>query len=185
VNQWAGSLCETGSARTLMLDTYEPEVERYGGPEALEAAERLFQADTEAVIEQLGLRLDLRPELLAAANYADLMRGFDTPDWREWFLRAYPKDEHHPAFQAIRRAAIEAVEGKVDPRLSAIWSRRRPAVMEYARVIRSLDRPAPLPALLHMHHNRLVGATPDGEAASYAITRGALQALRDRERHTR
>ncbi|GAB2806804.1 lantibiotic dehydratase [Actinoallomurus bryophytorum] len=185
VHQWAARLCEAGLARTLMLDTYEPEVERYGGPEALEAAERLFQADSEAVIEQLGLRLDLRPELLAAANYADLMRGFDAPDWREWFLHAFPKNEHHSAFQAVRRTAIPVVEGQVDPRLDAIWARRRPAVAEYGRLIRSLNRPTPLPALLHMHHNRLVGAAPDGEGVSYAITRGALQALWDRERHAK
>ncbi|MBZ4422190.1 lantibiotic dehydratase [Myxococcus sp. RHSTA-1-4] len=35
------------------LDTYEREVERYGGPEALPLAEQLFQADSEAVLELL------------------------------------------------------------------------------------------------------------------------------------
>jgi hypothetical protein len=52
-------------------------------------------------------------------------------------------------------------------------------------VIRSLNRRPPLPALLHMHHNRLVGAAPEAEGASYAIARGALQALADRDRHAK
>ncbi len=39
----------------VQLDTYEREVERYGGPEAMLLAERLFQADSEAVLELLDL----------------------------------------------------------------------------------------------------------------------------------
>jgi thiopeptide-type bacteriocin biosynthesis protein len=34
----------------IQLDTYEREVERYGGPAGIELAERLFQADSEAVL---------------------------------------------------------------------------------------------------------------------------------------
>jgi thiopeptide-type bacteriocin biosynthesis protein len=39
----------------VQLDTYEREVERYGGPEAILLAEQLFQVDSEAVLELLGL----------------------------------------------------------------------------------------------------------------------------------
>jgi len=39
----------------VQLDTYEREVERYGGPEAILLAEQLFQADSEAVLELLEL----------------------------------------------------------------------------------------------------------------------------------
>ncbi|HYO58451.1 lantibiotic dehydratase [Archangium sp.] len=39
----------------VQLDTYEREEERYGGPEAILQAERLFQADSEAVLELLEL----------------------------------------------------------------------------------------------------------------------------------
>jgi thiopeptide-type bacteriocin biosynthesis protein len=39
----------------VQLDTYEREVERYGGPESVLLAERLFQADSEAVLELLEL----------------------------------------------------------------------------------------------------------------------------------
>ncbi len=37
----------------VQLDTYEQEVERYGGPEGIELAEQIFQADSEAVLEIL------------------------------------------------------------------------------------------------------------------------------------
>ena len=39
----------------VQLDTYEREVERYGGPEAMVLAERLFQVDSEAVLQLLEL----------------------------------------------------------------------------------------------------------------------------------
>lgn len=39
----------------VQLDTYEREVERYGGPDAIEIVEEAFQADSDAVLELLGL----------------------------------------------------------------------------------------------------------------------------------
>jgi len=42
-----------GRLRKLQLDTYEREIERYGGPEGIELAERVFQADSESVLEIL------------------------------------------------------------------------------------------------------------------------------------
>ena len=186
VHDWAAALCEAGFARTLQLDTYEPETYRYGGPEALAAAERAFHADSEAVMAQLRLRLDLPQELLAAANYVDLARAFHGEGWQEWLLAAYPRGEHHHAFQAIRRRAVAVIGGQdLDPRLAEIWRSRGPAVARYGELVRTLGRPSSLPALLHMHHNRLVGASESSEGASFAMARGAVQALRDRARHAR
>ncbi len=42
-----------GSLRKIQLDTYEREVERYGGVEGIALAEGVFQADSEAVMEIL------------------------------------------------------------------------------------------------------------------------------------
>ena len=39
----------------IQLDTYERELERYGGPDAIAHAEAIFQADSEAVLELLSL----------------------------------------------------------------------------------------------------------------------------------
>ena len=38
----------------IQVDTYEREVERYGGPDAIDLAERIFFVDSEAVVEILG-----------------------------------------------------------------------------------------------------------------------------------
>ncbi|HYK05868.1 MAG TPA: lantibiotic dehydratase [Thermoanaerobaculia bacterium] len=46
-------LLAEGRISRWQLDTYEREVERYGGPEAMEIAERIFHADSEAVLAAL------------------------------------------------------------------------------------------------------------------------------------
>lgn len=46
-------LLEDGRAGRLSFDTYEREVERYGGLDAIEIAERVFHADSETVLELL------------------------------------------------------------------------------------------------------------------------------------
>ena len=56
LQELAGRLLDSGRIWRLQLDTYEREVERYGGPEGVALAERLFHLDSEAVasiVEQL------------------------------------------------------------------------------------------------------------------------------------
>ena len=50
-----GPLIDDGGLWKLQLDTYEREVERYGGPLGVGLVERLFQADSEAVLEILDM----------------------------------------------------------------------------------------------------------------------------------
>jgi thiopeptide-type bacteriocin biosynthesis protein len=47
----AAAWLDDGRIRRLALDTYEREIERYGGQDGIELAERLFHADSEAVLE--------------------------------------------------------------------------------------------------------------------------------------
>ena len=49
----AAALISAGRTRRLVFDTYDREVERYGGPAGIEAAERCFWADSEAVLDVL------------------------------------------------------------------------------------------------------------------------------------
>lgn len=49
----ADPLLSDGRIRKLQVDTYERELERYGGPDGIELAERVFQVDSEAVLEIL------------------------------------------------------------------------------------------------------------------------------------
>ena len=48
-------LLNDGRLWRIQLDTYEREVERYGGAEGIELAEQLFQADSEAVLQLISM----------------------------------------------------------------------------------------------------------------------------------
>jgi thiopeptide-type bacteriocin biosynthesis protein len=51
----AAAWVEEGRLRRVQLDTYEREVERYGGPEGIRLAEQIFHWDSSAVLEILEL----------------------------------------------------------------------------------------------------------------------------------
>ena len=68
-------LLSDGRLWRMQLDTYEREIERYGGPEGMLVSERLFQVDSEAVLAIL--------EMLEGDEGADFrwrltLRGIDT-----------------------------------------------------------------------------------------------------------
>ncbi|GAA4847332.1 lantibiotic dehydratase [Saccharopolyspora rosea] len=205
VHRWMRELRADGVIGPPELRTYDPEIERYGGPEAITAAEEAFHADSRAVVETLALRprLDLDPIVLAAAGCADLLRRFhqDGPLWTDLVLRAVPKDEHHREFQRRRREAVALIDPVGDwqdlrarpggAALLEIWQRRATAIDDYARRLRNLGArswSAPdevVLSLLHMHHNRLAGVDGTSERAVLAVVRGVVQAHRDRQRSTR
>ncbi len=82
LHRWAGALRASRLIRGFGLSTYDPELERYGGPEAIASAERFFHADSTAAVEALALResgrLSLEPVLVAAVGQAHLARTFWT-----------------------------------------------------------------------------------------------------------
>jgi thiopeptide-type bacteriocin biosynthesis protein len=55
IQKAVGGLLEQGKVWRVQLDTYEREVERYGGPEAFPLVEQLFHADSEAVLDLSGM----------------------------------------------------------------------------------------------------------------------------------
>lgn len=53
VNEHLLPLVETGAVWKIQLDTYEREIERYGGTRCMESCERIFSADSDAVVNLL------------------------------------------------------------------------------------------------------------------------------------
>ncbi|GGK27755.1 lantibiotic dehydratase [Streptomyces camponoticapitis] len=201
---WVSGLRDGGRARRMVLDTYDPEIERYGGPRAIEAAERAFHADSVAAVTQLALlasgELALDPLILAAANCVDLATRFcgSTEAGIDWLVHRLAKSPAHRAFQLHRGAALSLInpyDGWAGLRgvpggtvvLSA-WSQRSEAITRYGNTVGELQGHSPtartdlLNSLLHMHHNRLLGTDRDAEVRAYAVARGAVEAHRERRR---
>jgi thiopeptide-type bacteriocin biosynthesis protein len=171
---------------TLQFDTYDPELIRYGGPEALPCAEDIFSADSDAVVELLqqghfrasrarweaGVRgvdsfmsdfgLDAGgKERFLDARLAAFAEDVRRPAFREW-LRRNARRERQRLLERMRRAPTPE-----DRIVSEILSRRSQRVSSAVQRIGELERAGELTAamhsiqssLLHMHLNRLFRAT--------------------------
>lgn len=67
-------LLETGQLWRVQLDTYEREVERYGGEAGIRLAERIFHADSDAVLAIMG---QLTGDAGAELRWRAALRGID------------------------------------------------------------------------------------------------------------
>jgi thiopeptide-type bacteriocin biosynthesis protein len=125
----AAPLLEAGQLWRMQLDTYEREVERYGGDRAIELAERVFTADSQAVLTILGslsgdAALDLRWRLaMAGINliFEDLGLTLEekrsvTRQAREGFGREFGVDGNFRGQVSQRYRAERAhLEALLDP----------------------------------------------------------------------
>lgn len=84
--EWAGQLLADGACDRFSFETYEREVERYGGTDGIVIAESLFAADSRAVITLLSQSRTTDPITLAVASIDDLLAslGLDAAGRREW-----------------------------------------------------------------------------------------------------
>jgi thiopeptide-type bacteriocin biosynthesis protein len=77
LSAWTSDLLASGLCTRLSLDTYEREVDRYGGPEGIEVAERIFAADSATTVDLLQLDEDhgsaMDRTLLAVLAVDDLL----------------------------------------------------------------------------------------------------------------
>ncbi|MFE0876084.1 lantibiotic dehydratase [Streptomyces smyrnaeus] len=196
---------ETGLIRGMVLDTYRPETDRYGGRDALAHAERMFCVDSQSALAQLGMRargaLALPAPVLAAVNHALLLESLGDWDWSAWISRALPKGPAHAAYRKYQQQATALiVPGRtaqsaapvLGTPLAALWS-TAPETGKYGALLLSDGGRAPgteqhaeaVMALLHMQHNRLLGIDRTGEDTGYAVLRGVARDHQGRLAHAR
>jgi thiopeptide-type bacteriocin biosynthesis protein len=180
---WAARLREEGLIQHLAVDTYEREVERYGGAALMPAAERVFAADSRLCAGWLALRQEGPPVVaLAALGLLDLVDrlGLDglPPGWA-----AAPKLAEGAFTRDLKAlaAALWLPEPPTEWGTTPAWGwaaavapgllARAPALAELreAAAGMSADRVLRvLGSLAHMHCNRLMGAQ-DGEERAMAL----------------
>ncbi|NKI42863.1 lantibiotic dehydratase [Streptomyces physcomitrii] len=191
---WVAQVRRAGMAGGFVLDGYEPEEARYGGREAIAAAEDLFHRDSVAVLEQLRLleteALDASPQVLAAANYLDLLRRARGDAWTDWCLERPRNDRAHAYFREHRAEALRLLDGDglravlraagATAALNALDARD-----EALDAFPAVRLPRVLASVLHMHHNRLIGTQRASEENTEAVTRALAQIARGRRRFPR
>jgi thiopeptide-type bacteriocin biosynthesis protein len=193
VRDWAARCTDAGTIRAIVLDSYEPEVGRYGGTDAIDDAERLFHADSIASLTQLAerarARLTMPIEVLAAMNHVHLLTSLGEWDWPQWVLDRYPAQLQNKAAPHRENAFAFVDPGlrwdrlRGEPGAQAVfdvWTGRAAAAARYGRKILggNLDdraRSMAVDSLLHMHANRLLGIDGKAEQVSYGILRTVVR----------
>ncbi|MEW2265162.1 lantibiotic dehydratase [Streptomyces sp. NPDC047853] len=199
ISRVSRALVERGALRTLTLDTYRPESDRYGGEALQAAAERLFCTDSLSALVQVravrGAARVLPDAVLAGLGHAVLLESLGDWDWCGWVDRMFTKTAEHEVYQRHRAVAdrlirpgntvSSAAEALGAPTFGALWS-ESPHPRAYGQQILSApeaDRDEALLSLLHMRHNRVFGIDRAAEARGYAVLRGAVRTHGGRRRH--
>lgn len=188
LGDWGQQLRVDGVAGRLAVDTYLPEIGRYGCGAKMTAAENVFAADSAAVVAQL--RHD---SILGAGNavglllgLVDIVAGFfgDQTAAMTWLRTRPALPGTSPADRAVLSDAIRLVQGDVGDRpgwtgqVAETWARRAAALAAYrTQLSADTDTEAVLESLLHMHHNRAVGIDRDAEKATRRMARHLAQAI--------
>ena len=176
---WAADLAGNGLLTRLCFDTYEREVERFGGPTGMALSEAVFHADSAAAVEMLRLSsaglLGLDMGSLAILSIDDLLAslGLQEAVRVTWYRervssRTLAGEGYRRRKTELRRLLGDAEQLWERPggdALSRVLAARR---NEIAPLARQLDALAPAGALsqakstllrsyVHLHCNRLLG----------------------------
>lgn len=185
---WADGLRTDGLCTKFSFDTYEREVERYGGEAGIAAAEALFAVDSPSVADMLRVHVEgrLSTDLveLAVVSIDDLLACLGlSPEERASFSYGGPPSSRQGGseYRKRQRALRQALGGAlpVDGEVSRLLTARRPALESAATRFTALHRDGSLwrsrqtlcHSFVHMHANRLLGTDASGEATALELLR--------------
>jgi len=199
---WAAGLMSDGLCLRFMMDTYEQEIERFGGPEGMAVAEALFAADSRGAAELVGICREKRWQhdqiTLLALSIDELLEslGFDEAGRLRWYRgQTTGGGPEAGADYRQRKSVLRALLGQPaeslakDPagaEIAAAFARRRSAMLPIGRRLRELAEQGTLDqsiddlcrSFVHLHINRMAGAGGPAEQRTLALllrTRESLE----------
>jgi thiopeptide-type bacteriocin biosynthesis protein len=163
-------LIARGAVHRLELGTYEREVERYGGPDGIILAERLFHADSDAALALVGaLAGDAGAEArwrITLRGMHDLIEGLGLDLTTRRALVGKARDGLAAGFAGPSAKALGDRFRKLRPELELLLAGAPPgplaALAETARAVGAALRERDLPvaelaaSYVHMHVNRML-----------------------------
>ncbi|MCW3474785.1 lantibiotic dehydratase [Limobrevibacterium gyesilva] len=188
---WAGALVGEGLCTRLGFDTYEREVERFGGTAGMDAAEAIFGADSRAVIELLRLSreglLQLDMTSLAVLSIDRLLAGLgaDEAERLAWYrervtARTLAGDDYRRRKEVLRRLLGDSEHIRAQPggdALARVLAARGDALAPLGRRLETLaaagelsqPKGALFSAYVHLHCNRLMAGDRSAEEQVLAL----------------
>lgn len=202
---WSLQLARRGQLQRFSLETYEREVERYGGPEAIDVLEQVFTVDSVLVSDMLAAqyarRLTLDPLAVAVFTLDHFFAawGCDFRQRMQWTHQMSEKYSWSNEFRALRkhyadllapRGAVEPAQAEQRKLLLDLVRPYEPFLRDSGTQVRQLGATGTLwvsetslfSSLAHMHLNRLLGIDRTRETQVYAFWRHTLDTVERRPR---
>ncbi|HEU5227975.1 MAG TPA: lantibiotic dehydratase, partial [Ktedonobacteraceae bacterium] len=199
--EWSHELIQQQVIRKVCVDTYEREIERYGGPDIINAMEEIFSADSTIVSNLLAVQdtgeISLEPLEIATFSLYHFFAhwGLNTAGQLQWLLPRVAYDaKEQDALTISRKKLCELLnpwgtaEDPLLPQrqlLLALCSPHAPTVEKVGQLVRSCadlgtlwtPEASILASLAHMHLNRLFGTDRDEEIKAMLCWKMALEGL--------
>jgi thiopeptide-type bacteriocin biosynthesis protein len=166
LSRWCADLRQQRLASGFSIEPYDQEIERYGGADAIAAAERVLAADSRLTLALLTRIGDPGQRMMAAAmSAAAITTAIADGD-------PAALDRHHldraarSRFEAVRPRAramglphdfAALPDGVSVGGASNAWAARHGTLTAYQAALKPAQRAACAAALAHMHANRLLG----------------------------
>ncbi|MFD7078998.1 lantibiotic dehydratase [Streptomyces sp. NPDC059918] len=189
---WARELHDLGLAGTARWEPYVPEVERYGGPACLAAAEAVFAADSALALAALDPRsagggAEAPRILLCAAGAVSVARLLAGGSPRAVAAAGLGREERRRR-EALRGAfrALPPEPAAAGSALRTAWVARDTALTAYGAALAAAPAAATAAPVspgiaelcasdvVHMHVNRLLGPDPATERLVRSLASDAL-----------
>jgi thiopeptide-type bacteriocin biosynthesis protein len=196
---WANRLMAEGLITRLSFDTYDRELERYGGVSGTAVAEEIFSADSRAVIEMLRLSraglIDLDMTALAVLSIDHLLAalGLSARGRVAWYrsreaARKASGDEYRRRKEALRRLLGDPAHLRTRPggdALARVLEARSVELVPIGRRLDSLEIQGELSqskndlvgSYVHLHCNRLLASNWSLEELVIGLLGRTLQGL--------
>ena len=178
---WAAKLLSGGKRQKFVFDTYEREVERYGGAEATVLAEQFFAADSRAVADLFACSTKMDRLTLMVVSIDDLLDSLALDDVArlEWLKgKVVSRNDVSKEFRLKRDQLIAELRdpARVNSPVGQVLARRRSKLNEVATRLAELERNGALTqpivrlyeSYVHMHCNRLY-ADPSAEQRALGL----------------
>lgn len=157
-----------GLVGRLSIESYEPEIDRYGGPDAIDAAEQLFDADSDLALSLLTeTPNDDARLLLAALSSVEIARGL-TNDAAVAVGRPRLDRARRRRVNELRTTAPSGPAALLASPARERWDRRSGALAVYRDAVPDVRRADCASSMIHMHANRL-GLDRDQEQVARAL----------------
>lgn len=164
ISAWCSDMIRQRLSGGFAVEPYDQEIERYGGPDSIGAAEQVFAADSHLALMILAATADPDQRLvmaaLSAAAIARTVADGDPAALRGRHVDRAARKRLAALRPHVRSAGQpEGIWPGIVAAADPAWVTRQDALAAYRDTLQPEQTPSCASALIHMHANRLLGGT--------------------------